>query len=82
MSFGFTEIILIARFILIVFGARRIPEMDRAMGRASHEFKKEERISESGKSGADDRDSDRRGHSDSAGHRQSGHACRSHLAVV
>ena len=43
MSFGFTEIILIARFILIVFGARRIPEMDRAMGRASHEFKKEER---------------------------------------
>ena len=36
MSLGFTEIILIALFILIVFGAKRIPEL----GRASYEFKK------------------------------------------
>ena len=28
MSLGFTEIILIALFILIVFGAKRIPELD------------------------------------------------------
>lgn len=40
MSLGFTEIILIALFILIVFGAKRIPELARAMGRASCEFKK------------------------------------------
>ena len=40
MSLGFTEIILIVLFILIVFGAKRIPELARAMGRASCEFKK------------------------------------------
>lgn len=40
MSLGFTEILLIALFILIVFGAKRIPELARAMGRASYEFKK------------------------------------------
>ncbi|MBS1368388.1 MAG: twin-arginine translocase TatA/TatE family subunit [Lentisphaeria bacterium] len=40
MSLGFTEIILIALFVLIVFGAKRIPELARAMGRASYEFKK------------------------------------------
>lgn len=40
MSLGFTEIILIILFILLVFGAKRIPEMARAFGRASYEFKK------------------------------------------
>jgi len=40
MSLGFTEIILIALFVLLVFGAKRIPELARAMGRASYEFKK------------------------------------------
>ena len=40
MSLGFTEKILIALFILIVFGAKRIPELARSMGRASYEFKK------------------------------------------
>ena len=40
MALGFTEILLIALFILIVFGAKRIPELARAMGRASYEFKK------------------------------------------
>lgn len=40
MSLGFTEILLIALFILIIFGAKRIPELARAMGRASYEFKK------------------------------------------
>ena len=40
MSLGFTEIILIVLFVLIVFGAKRIPELARAHGRASYEFKK------------------------------------------
>jgi len=40
MSLGFTEIILIVLFILIIFGAKRIPELAKALGRASYEFKK------------------------------------------
>lgn len=40
MSLGFTEIILIVLFVLIVFGAKRIPELARVLGRASYEFKK------------------------------------------
>lgn len=40
MSLGFTEIILIILFILLVFGAKRIPELAHAFGRASYEFKK------------------------------------------
>jgi sec-independent protein translocase protein TatA len=40
MSIGFTEILVIALFVLILFGAKRIPEIAKALGRASHEFKK------------------------------------------
>ena len=40
MSVGFTELLLIVLFILIVFGAKRIPELARALGRASFEYKK------------------------------------------
>ena len=40
MSLGWTEIILIVLFILIVFGAKRIPELAKSLGRASYEFKK------------------------------------------
>ncbi|NLF94776.1 MAG: twin-arginine translocase TatA/TatE family subunit [Oligosphaeraceae bacterium] len=40
MSIGFTEILLIVLFVLLVFGAKRIPELARALGRAAYEFRK------------------------------------------
>ena len=40
MSLGFSEILLIIVVILILFGSKRIPEVARALGKASHEFKK------------------------------------------
>ena len=40
MSLGFTEILLIALAVLVIFGAKHIPELARALGRASYEFKK------------------------------------------
>ena len=40
MHIGVTEILLIVCFVLIVFGAKRIPELARAIGRASVEYKK------------------------------------------
>lgn len=40
MGIGWTEILLIALVALLVFGAKRIPEIAKALGRASFEFKK------------------------------------------
>jgi len=40
MGIGFTEILLIVVVVLILFGAKRIPEIAKAFGRAAHEFKK------------------------------------------
>ena len=40
MSIGYTEIILILLVVLLLFGAKRIPELARALGKASYEFKK------------------------------------------
>jgi len=40
MSLGFTEILLIFVVILLLFGAKRIPELVKAIARASHEYKK------------------------------------------
>lgn len=40
MGIGFSELVLILLFVLIVFGGKRIPELARALGRASYEFKK------------------------------------------
>ncbi|QSH41757.1 twin-arginine translocase TatA/TatE family subunit [Lentisphaerota bacterium ZTH] len=37
---GWQEILLIALFVLLFFGAKRIPEIARSLGKASHEFKK------------------------------------------
>lgn len=40
MSIGIQEITLILIVILLLFGAKRIPELAKAFGRASYEFKK------------------------------------------
>ena len=40
MSIGIQEIALIIIVVLLLFGGKRIPELARAFGRASYEFKK------------------------------------------
>lgn len=40
MSLGITEITLILVVILLLFGGKRIPELARALGRASYEYKR------------------------------------------
>ena len=40
MDIGFREILLILLIVLILFGAKRIPEMMKAMGQGVKEFKK------------------------------------------
>lgn len=50
MSLGTTEILLIVVVVLLLFGAKRIPELARAFGRASSEYKKaKEAIANEGK---------------------------------
>ncbi len=44
MSLGITEILLILVAILLLFGGKRIPEIARALGRASYEYKKAKNI--------------------------------------
>lgn len=44
MSLGITEILLILFVILLLFGGKRIPEIARALGRASYEYKKAKNI--------------------------------------
>ena len=40
MGLSTTEILVIVALILILFGAKKIPELARSLGRASYEFKK------------------------------------------
>lgn len=40
MNIGFTEILLILVLFLILFGAKKLPEVARSIGRSVHEFKK------------------------------------------
>lgn len=44
MSLGITEILLILVVIILLFGGKRIPEIARALGRASYEYKKAKSI--------------------------------------
>ncbi len=44
MSLGIPEILLIAVVIILLFGGKRIPEIARALGRASYEYKKAKNI--------------------------------------
>lgn len=39
-SFGTTEIIIIAIIILVLFGAKRIPELAKGLGQGIQEFRK------------------------------------------
>ena len=50
MPIGTTELLLIVFVVIVLFGAKRIPELARALGRASAEYKKAKRaIEEEGK---------------------------------
>jgi sec-independent protein translocase protein TatA len=40
MGLSTTEILVIAVVVLLLFGAKKIPEIARSLGRASYEFKK------------------------------------------
>jgi sec-independent protein translocase protein TatA len=40
MSIGIPEIILIVVVVLLLFGAKRIPELARSLGKSQHEYKK------------------------------------------
>jgi sec-independent protein translocase protein TatA len=39
-NIGFTEILLIAVVVLVIFGPNKLPEIGRAMGKTMQEFKK------------------------------------------
>ncbi|MBU0509223.1 twin-arginine translocase TatA/TatE family subunit [bacterium] len=39
MRFGWLEILLIVVIVLLLFGAKRIPELMRGLGRGAREFK-------------------------------------------
>lgn len=55
MAFGAQEIVLIFIIVIILFGANKIPELARSLGKATGEFKKgkqeiEQELTEIGKS--------------------------------
>jgi sec-independent protein translocase protein TatA len=51
MGFGMKELIIILIIALVIFGARRLPEIGKAMGKAIREFKKSVKEVEEGVEG-------------------------------
>ena len=39
-NIGFSELLLVFFIVLLFFGAKRIPEVAKALGKGAHEFKK------------------------------------------
>lgn len=64
---GFREILVIILIVLLLFGAKRIPEVMKAFGRGVKEFKKAAKEIESSVDDDDDKDSDSRKPSQPAG---------------
>ena len=52
-NFSITEIVLILLALILLFGARRIPELARSLGRSLSEFKKGRQEGESEESNND-----------------------------
>lgn len=40
MNFGMTEILIVAAIIILLFGARKLPELAKGLGSSIKEFKK------------------------------------------
>ncbi|HEY6507664.1 MAG TPA: twin-arginine translocase TatA/TatE family subunit [Vicinamibacterales bacterium] len=53
MNFGFTELLIILAILIVVFGANRLPELGRGIGRGIRNFK------DATKDGADKPDAER-----------------------
>lgn len=54
--FGWQEIVLILVVLLLLFGAKKIPEIARSLGKSLNEFKKGQQDSSTGSSEADKKD--------------------------
>ena len=52
---GWLEILIILLVILLLFGARRVPDLARSLGRALNEFKKGQTEGKSDKKKTDDK---------------------------
>jgi sec-independent protein translocase protein TatA len=56
-NFGATEIILILLVVVLLFGARKIPELMKGIGQGVKEFKKASNVEdETGKKDSDDKE--------------------------
>jgi sec-independent protein translocase protein TatA len=53
MNFGFTELLIILAILIVIFGANRLPELGRGIGRGIRNFK--DATKEADKAAADER---------------------------